>query len=152
MHEMGVTQSLLNITLEHAQRANAVRVNELRIVVGELSSIVDDSVQFYWDFVSQGTIAEKARLTFRRIPATMRAYAMQGTPTLVVVDRVGLRRFQRFGHIKDLTLGSLLGSLLGLDGEHIVGARRAVGSGGAGPRGGQAESSGGAECPEHGAD
>ncbi len=72
MHEMAVTQSLLNITLEYAQRANAVRVNELRIVVGELSSIVDDSVQFYWDFISQGTIAEKARLTFRRIPATMR--------------------------------------------------------------------------------
>lgn len=48
----------------------------------------------------------------QRIPATMRAYDMQGTPTLVVVDRVGLRRFQRFGHVDDLTLGSLLGSLL----------------------------------------
>ena len=48
----------------------------------------------------------------QRIPATMRAYDMQGTPTLVVVDRMGLRRFQRFGHVDDLTLGSLLGSLL----------------------------------------
>lgn len=72
MHEMGITQSLLNIALDHAQRASAVRINGLTIVVGELSSIVDDSVQFYWDFVSQGTIAEKATLTFKRIPATAR--------------------------------------------------------------------------------
>lgn len=72
MHEMGITQSLLNIALDHAQRASAVRINGLTIVVGELSSIVDDSVQFYWDFVSQGTIAETAKLTFKRIPATAR--------------------------------------------------------------------------------
>ncbi len=72
MHEMGITHSLLNIALDHAQRANAVRINGLTIVVGELSSIVDDSVQFYWDFVSEGTLAEKAKLTFKRVPATAR--------------------------------------------------------------------------------
>lgn len=47
-----------------------------------------------------------------RLPATMTAYEMQGTPTLVVVDRNGLRRFQRFGHVDDLTLGSVIGTLL----------------------------------------
>ena len=47
-----------------------------------------------------------------RLPATMTAYNMQGTPTLVVVDRSGMRRFQRFGHVDDLTLGSILGTLL----------------------------------------
>lgn len=46
------------------------------------------------------------------LPATMSAYAMQGTPTLVVVDHNGLRRFQKFGHVDDLTLGSVLGALL----------------------------------------
>jgi hypothetical protein len=47
-----------------------------------------------------------------RLPATMTAYEMQGTPTLAVIDRTGNRRFQRFGHIDDLTLGSIIGSLL----------------------------------------
>ncbi|PKP71290.1 MAG: alkyl hydroperoxide reductase [Alphaproteobacteria bacterium HGW-Alphaproteobacteria-5] len=64
--------------------------------------------------------AHEYRLTFpigidlqdQRIPATMRAYDMQGTPTLVIVDRAGLRRFQRFGHVDDLTLGGVIGSLL----------------------------------------
>ena len=47
-----------------------------------------------------------------RLPATMTAYNMQGTPTLVVIDRRGFRRFQRFGHVDDLTLGSIIGTLL----------------------------------------
>jgi hypothetical protein len=47
-----------------------------------------------------------------RLPATMTAYGMGGTPTLVVIDRSGFRRFQRFGHIDDLTLGGILGTLL----------------------------------------
>ena len=46
------------------------------------------------------------------LPATMTAYQMQGTPTLVVVDRSGFRRFQQFGHVDDLTLGSIIGTLL----------------------------------------
>jgi hypothetical protein len=46
------------------------------------------------------------------LPATMAAYNMQGTPTLILVDRRGYRRFQRFGHVDDLYLGSIIGSLL----------------------------------------
>jgi len=29
-----------------------------------------------------------------------------------MIDRDGIRRFQRFGHVDDLTLGSILGTLL----------------------------------------
>jgi hydrogenase nickel incorporation protein HypA/HybF len=68
MHELAVTESLLEITLRHAQNANARRVDNLYLVIGQLSSIIDDSVQFYWDIVAKDTIAEGARLNFRRIP------------------------------------------------------------------------------------
>jgi len=47
-----------------------------------------------------------------RLPATMTSYDMQGTPTLVVIDRSGFRRFQRLGHVDDLTLGRVIGTLL----------------------------------------
>ncbi|MFN0044591.1 MAG: TlpA family protein disulfide reductase [Alphaproteobacteria bacterium] len=47
-----------------------------------------------------------------RLPVTMTAYNMQGTPTLVVIDRNGFHRFQRFGHVDDLTLGSIIGTLV----------------------------------------
>ncbi|WP_334183040.1 redoxin domain-containing protein [Novosphingobium sp.] len=47
-----------------------------------------------------------------RLPATMTAYQMQGTPTLVIIDALGRRRFQHFGHVDDLTFGHVLGTLL----------------------------------------
>ena len=72
MHELSVTQSLLEIALRHAERANARHITQLNIVIGELASIVDDSVQFYWDIVSRDTIAEGAELRFERVPGILR--------------------------------------------------------------------------------
>jgi hydrogenase nickel incorporation protein HypA/HybF len=69
VHELSVTESLLNLAVHHAQQAGAVRVTDLYLVIGQLSSLVDDSVQFYWDMISAGTLCEKARLHFERIPA-----------------------------------------------------------------------------------
>lgn len=41
-----------------------------------------------------------------RIPATMRAYRMQGTPTLMLIDRQGRLRLQHFGRLDDLAVGA----------------------------------------------
>ncbi|MBL9186294.1 MAG: redoxin domain-containing protein [Opitutaceae bacterium] len=46
------------------------------------------------------------------LPRTMRAYAMQGTPTLVLIDALGRIRAQHFGVVSDLLLGAELGRLL----------------------------------------
>jgi len=75
MHELPVTQSILKIALEHAEKADAKRVIDLNIVMGELSSIVDDSIQFYWDIIAKDTIAEGATLHFRRVPAELQCMA-----------------------------------------------------------------------------
>ena len=40
------------------------------------------------------------------LPRTMAAYGMQGTPTLVLIDKQGRRRAQYFGHVPDLALGA----------------------------------------------
>jgi hydrogenase nickel incorporation protein HypA/HybF len=71
MHELPVTESILEIALRHAGAAGATKVSDIHLVIGQLSSIVDDSVQFYWDIVSDGTIAKGAKLHFRRLPARM---------------------------------------------------------------------------------
>lgn len=46
------------------------------------------------------------------MPLTFRAYAMQGTPTLLLIDPAGRLRMQRFGHIDDLRLGAAVSSLV----------------------------------------
>ena len=72
MHELSITESVLEISLRHAAQAGARRIVRLNLVIGELASIVDDSVQFYWDFVSEGTIAEGAHLHFERVPGSLK--------------------------------------------------------------------------------
>ena len=77
MHELAITESLLEITLKHAETAGAKKVNALNIVIGQMSSVVDESVQFYWDFVAKDTIAAGATLHFERIPARFHCHACQ---------------------------------------------------------------------------
>lgn len=67
MHELSVTENIMNIALRHAEQAQAEKITAVYLVVGDLSSIVNDSVQFYWDFMCEGTIAAEAVLHFRRV-------------------------------------------------------------------------------------
>ena len=69
MHELPITQSILEIALRHAQQSGAKRVTDLYLLIGQLSYVVDDSVQFYWDMIAKDTIAEGATLHFQRVPA-----------------------------------------------------------------------------------
>ncbi|GAB4546102.1 MAG: hydrogenase maturation nickel metallochaperone HypA [Anaerolineales bacterium] len=71
MHELAVTQSILEIALRHAEQAGARRVTDINLLIGEFASIVDNSVSFYWEIVSEGTLASGARLNFERIPGEM---------------------------------------------------------------------------------
>ncbi|MET0261908.1 MAG: redoxin domain-containing protein [Rariglobus sp.] len=46
------------------------------------------------------------------LPLTMRAYGMQGTPTVVLIDAQGRLRAQHFGQVSDLVLGAEIGQLV----------------------------------------
>jgi hydrogenase nickel incorporation protein HypA/HybF len=82
LHELFVSQSILQLALEHAERASAVRINAIELIIGGLSSIVDDSVAFHWDIISRGTIAEGAELRFNRVPAKIYCQACDEEYTL----------------------------------------------------------------------
>jgi hydrogenase nickel incorporation protein HypA/HybF len=62
---------VLEIACKHAEKAQAKKVTDVYLVIGRLSSIVDDSVQFYWNLISKDTICEDAILHFKRIPAKL---------------------------------------------------------------------------------
>jgi len=69
MHELAITESILNIAQKHATQAQALKVTDINIVIGKFSSIVDDSVQFYWDIITKNTICENSKLHFEKRPA-----------------------------------------------------------------------------------
>ena len=71
MHELPAAQSILEISLRHAKQANATRVTDIHLVIGQLATLVDDSIQFYWEMIAKDTIAETAMLHFRRVPAQL---------------------------------------------------------------------------------
>ena len=64
MHEAGVTERILEIVLEHAKEANAMRVTDVYLDVGEESGIDTDSVELHWPLLAQGSVAEGSVLHF----------------------------------------------------------------------------------------
>jgi len=81
MHELSVTENILEIALGHAEKAKAEKISDIYLVIGQLSSIVDDSIQFYWDMLAKETKAEGATLHFRRLPIVIKCNICKHTYT-----------------------------------------------------------------------
>lgn len=71
MHELAVTESILSISEKYARENDASKVTGINLVIGRLSSIVDESVQFYWDIISKDSLCYQAVLNFERRPAIL---------------------------------------------------------------------------------
>jgi hydrogenase nickel incorporation protein HypA/HybF len=59
VHEMAITQSVVDAVCEHAAGR---RVHSVKLEVGALSAVVPDSMQFCFELATQGTVADGARL------------------------------------------------------------------------------------------
>jgi len=68
MHELSVTQGILDIALKNA---GSRKIKQVNLLIGQFASIVDDSVQFYWEIISKDTLAEGSLLHFERVPGEL---------------------------------------------------------------------------------
>ncbi len=57
----------VRMAVETAQSSGAVRVTALRLRVGKLSGAIPEAMQFAWDVVRAGTIAENASLEIESV-------------------------------------------------------------------------------------
>jgi len=72
MHELAITQNMLDVVLEQAKEAGAKEVGKINLVIGEMTGVVKECVQFYFGFLSQGTLAEGAALAFTMVATKAR--------------------------------------------------------------------------------
>ena len=61
--------SALNLALDQAEKAGAVRVHVIRLRIGALSGVVPDALQFAFEALAPGTAAEGASLDIENVPA-----------------------------------------------------------------------------------
>lgn len=68
MHELAITEGIIEAAVPAAKEAGARRILEIRLKIGELSGVFPEYIQEYFDIASKGTIAEGARLCVENIP------------------------------------------------------------------------------------
>jgi hydrogenase nickel incorporation protein HypA/HybF len=72
MHELSITQNMVELAIDEGKKAGAKKIARISLLIGDMSGVVDESVRFYFGFISKDTIAEGAMLEIKRIPTTSR--------------------------------------------------------------------------------
>lgn len=106
--------------LPQAQRIHALFPPDKVAVIG-LHSVFEhhaamnpDALQvFLHEYRIPFPVAVDARSADERLPQTMRSYQLQGTPSLVLIDREGHIRLQHFGRLDDMRVGAEVMALAG---------------------------------------
>ena len=70
MHELPVTQSILDIVLRHAVANQVERIRVIHLRIGALSDLEPEWLQTYFDHLSENTPAQGAELRVQRSPLT----------------------------------------------------------------------------------
>ena len=71
MHELAITEGIMQAAIPEAEKAGAKRILEIRLKIGELSGVFPEYIQEYFSIVTKGTIAEDAKLIINRIPISI---------------------------------------------------------------------------------
>lgn len=71
MHELSIATSIVESVTETAATYPNARVLEVRLRVGALASVVEDSLQFCWTIVTEGTPIAGSRLIVRTLPVVV---------------------------------------------------------------------------------
>lgn len=72
MHEMGITSGILESSIEAAEKAGATRITEIRVSIGDLTEVVEFALQFAFEALTPGTMAEGATLVVTQVTARSR--------------------------------------------------------------------------------
>ena len=72
MHELPVVQDMIKTLDKESGEKGIEKIREINLVIGELSGIIGECVQMYFDMLSLGHSCEGAKLNFEHVPARLR--------------------------------------------------------------------------------
>ena len=72
MHELALTEGIINIINSQQEQEGFSTVLEIRLRVGEYSGIVPDCIREFFPIAAKGTAAEKAELVIEPVKAAFR--------------------------------------------------------------------------------
>ena len=67
MHEYPITQRIIEIAEEYANKNEAAEVKQINLVVGDYSGYVASSIELYFEIIAEGSLCQKAKLNIERI-------------------------------------------------------------------------------------
>jgi len=62
MHEYPITQQIIKIASAHCNEAGFTRVTSIKLIVGDYSGFIGESIQMYFDIISKETACEGAEI------------------------------------------------------------------------------------------
>ena len=71
MHELQVTEQILNIALKHVEGHDVDRIVNIHLRIGELTDLEEEWIQHYFDYLSKDTLAENAKLRIEKVPIVL---------------------------------------------------------------------------------
>jgi len=71
MHELSIVSSVVESVTESLKAYPGAKVLEVRLRVGALSAVFEDSLQFCWGIAIQDSELAAARLVVNRVPVTV---------------------------------------------------------------------------------
>lgn len=71
MHELSIVQSVVEAVTESATAYPGARVTEVRLRVGALASVVEESLQFCYGIATEGTPLEGSKLVVKTLPVVV---------------------------------------------------------------------------------
>lgn len=78
MHELSIISSVVDNVIDSLEKYPGARVTEVRLKVGALAAVVEDSLQFCYGIATGDTPLEGSRLVVNIVPVTVHCDACGG--------------------------------------------------------------------------
>jgi hydrogenase nickel incorporation protein HypA/HybF len=88
VHELSIAASIVEAVTETAAAYPGAQVREVRLRVGALASVIEDSLQFCWGVTTEGTPLADAKLVVKMIPVMIHC------DTCGAYEQIGVQSFR----------------------------------------------------------